>query len=110
MTSIFTDMQQELELFFDDLNWTYIMMYLIVMYGIKHKQEFLWYNYLFEKAGSIMASLKTWIAGIIIGIAFCFFTEAFSSQWLSQLLRSWLVVIVFNSMLTNSKIKGDSDI
>ena len=47
--TIFTDIQDEVELFFEDLNWTYILVYVFVLYGMKHKEEFLWYNNIFEK-------------------------------------------------------------
>ena len=103
---IFKDIQAEIEFFFDDLNWTYILIYAFVLYGIKYKEEFIWYNNLFDKKENIKP-FKIWVAGIIVIIIFSIFKGLeyqFTSTYLSQLLRSWILVIVFNSALSK-KIK-----
>lgn len=104
---LFKDIQKDVEFFFADLNWTYILIYVFVLYGIKHKEEFDWYNNLFDRNKN-MKSFKVWAAGItIIGIFCCFRiagVEVFNSEYVSQLMRSWIVVIVFNSIF-NKKIK-----
>ena len=104
---LFKDIQKDVEFFFADLNWTYILIYVFVLYGIKHKEEFDWYNNLFDN-NKKLKPFKVWVAGITIIGLFCTFraagVEAFNSEYVSQLLRSWIMVIVFNSIF-NKKIK-----
>jgi glycerol uptake facilitator-like aquaporin len=97
---VFKDIQLELDAFFTELNWTFIFVYVIVLYGIQHKAEFNWYNKLTEKQP--WKDFKVWIAGFIVGLIFVFFhwQEGLptNSAYFSQLLRSWIVVIVFESV------------
>lgn len=102
MVNIFNDIQSEVELFFDDLNWTYILIYVFVLYGIKHKEEFLWYNRLFDNKDKLKP-FKVWVAGIIIMIIFCIFKGlevGVTASYVSQIMRSWIIVIVFNSIFS----------
>ena len=102
MINIFNDIQGEVELFFDDLNWTYILIYVFVLYGIKHKEEFLWYNRLFDNSDKLKP-FKVWVAGTIIMIIFCIFKGlevGLIVSYVSQLMRSWIIVIVFNSIFS----------
>lgn len=104
---IFEDIQKDVEFFFDDLNWTYIIIYAFILFGIKYKEEFLWYNRLFDKHETLK-SFKVWAAGLIVMIIFCIFTSievGLTSPYVSQMLRSWIVVIVFNS-ITTKKLKS----
>ncbi len=101
---IFKDIQKEVDFFFTDLNWTYILIYVFILYGIKNKEEFEWYNKLLDKN---LKPFKVWIAGIIVMIIFSFFKfleTGISASYVSQLLRSWIIVIVFNSIFSK-KIK-----
>lgn len=104
---LFKDIQKDIEFFFADLNWTYILIYVFILYGIKHKEEFDWYNNLFDRNKNLK-SFKVWAAGIITIGFFCCFraagVESFNSEYVSQLLMSWIMVIVFNSIF-NKKIK-----
>lgn len=98
---IFKDISSEIQLFFTGLNWTYIFIFIMVLYGIKYKPEFHWYNSLLNKLGA--SKFKVWIAGIVIGIIFCIFRhldgiQPLNSLYVSSLMRSWIVAIVFNSM------------
>lgn len=109
MTNIFNDIQQEVELFFDDLNWTYILIYVFILYGIKNKDEFAWYNAIFDKSDKLRP-FKVWIAGIITMLIFCLFRGlevGITVSYISQILRSWIIVIVFNSVF--SKKIGEID-
>jgi hypothetical protein len=65
MVKVINDMGNEVELFFNDLNWRFIIIYVFILYGMKHKEEFNWYNELF-KSNPFLDSLKTWITGIIL--------------------------------------------
>jgi len=111
---LFEDIQTEIEFFFDDLNWTYIFIYVIVLYGIKHKEEFIWYNNMFDRGK--FKYFKSWAAGLLIAILFVFFRwqgpDGINSKYFSQLLRSWIIVIVFNTVFTKkiSQIENNTDI
>lgn len=103
---IFQDIQDNIEFFFGDLNWTYILIYVFILYGIKNKEEFAWYNTLLDKNEKIKP-FKVWLAGIIVMIIFCIFKyleTGIGPAYVSQMLRSWIVVIVFNSIFSK-KIK-----
>lgn len=105
---MFTDIQIEIEAFFHALNWTYIFIYVMVLYGIKNNEEFDWYNALMDKY-MWLKKLKIWIAGIVIGMIFTFFTykgrvNPVDSEYFSTLMRSWILVIVFNTVASR-KIK-----
>ncbi len=104
--NIFDEIQNEVELFFHGLNWTYIFIYTITLYGIKNKPEFNWYNKLARKFD--LNDFKIHIVGIFLMITFTFFRwqegNILNSEYFSQLLRSGLIVIVFNSIF-DKKIK-----
>lgn len=103
MTNIISDLQTETELFFDDLNWTYILIYVFVLYGIKYKEEFEWFNILFD-SNKYLKSFKIWIAGIVIILLFCLFKGlevGVTASYISQMMRSWIIVIVCNSIFSN---------
>lgn len=74
MINIFNDLQSEVEVFFDDLNWTFILIYVFVLYGIKHKEEFLWYNKLLDTSDRLKP-FKVWVAGIVIMFIFSLFSR-----------------------------------
>lgn len=102
VVNIFDDIQNEIEFFFGNLNWTYILIYVFVLYGIKNKEEFKWYNNLMSKNKSIKP-FKVWIAGVIIIMIFLLFHEletGITAAYISQILRSWILVIVFNSVFS----------
>jgi hypothetical protein len=114
MVSVFEDIQVEVESFFNGLNWTFIMIFVFVLYGIKHKEEFEWYNKILDKSN--FKSFKVWIAGFIIALFFCLFknleeqlTLSDASAYISTLLRSWIVVIVFNSIFSDRISKIDKN-
>ena len=101
----------ELQIFFSDLNWTFVILYLTLLYGIKYKYEFDWYVKLIKK--SWWGSLKIWIAGLILVLAHCIFRylgpNSFDSDYVAQLLRSFFIVVTFNSVFTRNKLGLDKD-
>lgn len=104
---MFTDIQVEIELFFHGLNWTFIFIYVMCLYGIKNNEEFDWYNALMDRY-QWLKKLKIWIAGVVVAIIFCYFTwkggvHPVDSEYISALMRSWIIVIVFNTV-ANRKI------
>lgn len=111
--NIFTDIQSEIDSFFTGLNWTFIFMYVIILYGIRHRDEFLWFNRIINHNKHIKP-FKVWIAGFIVGGFFVFFSwkenGVMNSQYFSQLLRSWVLVLVFNSVFDKKIIKIENKI
>ena len=109
MKQIYEDLASHIELFFQDLNWTYIIMFLVVLYGMKHKIEFQWFVRLVDR--NWWSGVSTWVAGLIVAVLFAIFralgADIFDSEYVAQLLRSYVVVIVFNSLVTKDKIEGD---
>lgn len=109
MEGIFEDIQSELEYFFDDLNWTFIIIFVFVLYGIKNKEEFSWFNKIFDLKESIKP-FKVWAAGLIIMLFFTFFKyleTGIDAAYVSMLFRSWILVIVFNSVFSDKIKKFD---
>lgn len=115
---IFSDIQKELDLFFSNLNWAYIFMYTITLFGIKHKPEFYWYNNLIDK-NKTLKNFKVWIAGFLIMMVFVTFYylehNKITPLYCSQMLRSFIIVTVFNSLFVEKarqiedKLDGDDD-
>jgi hypothetical protein len=106
--NIINDIQEEIEYFFNDLNWTYIMMYVFVLYGIKHKEEFQWFNKLIEK----YKVYSVWIVGGIIGVFFITFKTLageMTSEYISTLLRSGVITVIFNSVFSKGVSKIDKN-
>lgn len=103
---IFSDIEHELELFWNDINWTFAFVYALVLYGIKHKDEFTWYNHMFAEPP--LSYYKVWVAGFAVGFMFVLFewlsVGGLHSVYISQLMRSWIIVIVFNAVILD-KIK-----
>jgi hypothetical protein len=89
------DFTTELINFVSDLNNKFIIVYVLVIYGIKYNDEFEWYNDLFTNRNKLQ-SLKIWIAGWIIMVIFgifCYFEGDLTPQYLSTLMRTWIVII-----------------
>lgn len=105
---IWSGIANELEAFFQGLNWTYIIMLVLILYGIAYKKEFGWYNRFFEKRKNL-EEYKEWIAGILVGIVFGVFRSlgpnGIDSEYISQLLRSWFLVIIFASVFIDGVVR-----
>jgi len=94
------DISTELQQLFAHLNWTFIFMYSFILYGIEKKKEFTWYNVLMKK-NKMLYLLKSWIAGIITAMFFVTCHGSISEHHISTILRSYIIVIVFHSILDN---------
>ena len=97
-------LEPELISFFDGLNWLYIIMFIVVLYGLKHTNELEWYNNLCEKIKA--DKYKTWIAAILMSGIFCFFRwkdpEAiFNVPYITSMLRSILFAVVFSGIFVD---------
>lgn len=100
-SGVLTEIQAELESFFHGLNWTYIFIYTAVLHGIANKDEFKWFNRLMIKWNT--GDFKVWIAGFVVMAFFAFFrgmNTGLDSEYFSQMFRSWILVVVFNSVFS----------
>ncbi len=105
---IWKGIEPELLAFFGELNWTYIIMYVIILYGITYKQEFDWFNKLINKHN--LSKYTSWIAGLATGLIFCLFkwledSPSISWNYISVLMRSWFLVVVFASLFIDGVVK-----
>lgn len=101
MDGVILDIRNTLLEFISGLNWTFIFMYGFVIYGIKNEPEFEWFNDLLKNS-----KLKTWIAGFITMGFFCLFRyldkdQVFNSEYVSTLLRSFMVTIILSRVINN---------
>lgn len=97
-------LEPELIYFFNKLNWTYIIMFVVILYGLKHTTELDWFTNLCAKFK--IERFKTWIAAAIIGGLFCFFrwkdpTTTFNSEYIAALLRSVFFAVVFSGIFVD---------
>ena len=103
---IWKGISPEIQAFFGGLNWTYIIMYIIILYGVTYKREFNWFNKLMVKFNTV--DFTSWIAGFLIGLTFCLFKgleSGVKSEYVSTLLRSWFLVVVFSSIFIDGIVK-----
>ena len=105
--NVFDELKNEIELFFNNLNWTYILIYVFILYGMKNKEEFQWFNDLTKTVGTF----RVWIAGVIVMLFFILFKYLETGlpwEYVSQILRSMIIVIVFNSVFSKNISKIDN--
>lgn len=96
MLEIVNDISVEMEYFFHNLNWTFILTLIFVIYGANYKEDFLWFKHLTKKC----RLYRVWIIGLIGIILFSFFKYLegdFTISYFSELLRSFMIVMAFNS-------------
>lgn len=106
LNTIWSGIAPELKAFFGGLNWTFIIMYTIILYGVSYKAEFEWFNDIMKKLKT--TKFTTWITGILVGIVFCVFkhlNDGIHSEYISTLLRSWFLVVVFSSVFIDGIVK-----
>lgn len=106
LDTIWKGIAPELQAFFGGLNWTFIIMYTIILYGVSYKAEFEWFNDIIKRFK--LTKFTTWITGIITGLVFCFFKSlntGINSEYIATLLRSWFLVVVFSSVFIDGVVK-----
>jgi len=94
--------QPELIDFLEGLNWSFILMFIVILYGIKHTNHFCEFDRLLEKLN--IQKYKVWIAAFITGILFCFFKwqeNLISWNYASTLLRSIFVGVAFSNIFVD---------
>ncbi|HUS50342.1 MAG TPA: hypothetical protein VMZ91_09265 [Candidatus Paceibacterota bacterium] len=90
--------------FLDGLNWFYILMFINILYGLKHTGLFNWYSTLLIK--SKLKFSKIWISAIITAFIFVMFrwadpTLQVTVEYISSLFRSVFVVVIFSGVLVD---------
>jgi uncharacterized protein YacL len=94
--------QPEVVEFLEGLNWNFILMFIVILYGLKHTSHFNKFESLLERAN--INKYKIWISALIIGLIFCFFKwkeELISWLYVSNLLRSVFVGVVFSNVFVD---------
>ncbi len=96
--------QPEVIDFLHGLNWTFILMFIIILYGLKHTNHFNWFDTQLDKIKS--KEYKVWIAALITGLVFCFFKwkendGLFGWAYASMLLRSIFFGVIFSSIFVD---------
>lgn len=96
-------LEPELIFFFDELNWTYIIMLSIILYGIKHTDLLDWFVKLCEKIK--IKKYSYWMAAIVTGVVFVIFRELeywdVNASYISGLLRSMFFTVVFSNIVVD---------
>ncbi len=108
LNTIWRGIAPELQSFFGGLNWTYIIMFTIILYGITYKAEFDWFNKFMAKFD--LVKYDSWIAGLMTGLVFCLFKwlekdPGISWGYIATMLRSWFLVVVFSSVFIDGIVK-----
>ena len=95
--------EEILHYFIENLNWTFILICCFVLLGIETKEEFEFFRLRVNKL------YRTWVAcGIIILLFSTFKTleeGTFDVSYLSELLRSLVVVIIFSGEIIKKIVK-----
>jgi hypothetical protein len=103
-----TQIYPELLFYLDDLNWTFIITMIIVLYGIKHTEHYEWFNHYCDLNPHIKR-FKSWLIGITLGVLFCVFRYLgpleFHSEYVAQYLRSLIIAITFSGLLIDWPIR-----
>ena len=101
MEIIWDQIKEQLLIFLTDLNWRYILIFIILLMGIKNNKEFEWWVLLMEKIK--LKIYKTWITGLTIMLIFCISHhlegDSINAKYISSLLRSFFVVIAFSDII-----------
>lgn len=103
MEEILLDITEETIFFFKNLNWAFILTLSFVLYGVKYKEEFSFFKDLTKN----ISQYRIWIVSLITLLFFAIFKaleKEFTVFYLSELLRSVMVAIIFNSEILN-KVK-----
>lgn len=109
LTEIFNNqIYPEIVYFIGDLNWKFIILYLVILYGMKHTEHYDWYVELFKKKPRL-AKFKTWLSGLLISVVFIIFRSIgpniMDSEYIAQLLRSIIMGITFSGLLVDWPIR-----
>jgi len=84
--------------FFMNLNWYYIIMLTIIMYGFKHTNLLDWFTHLCGK----LEKYRYWFSSLILGILFITFRRLEGNQitasYISGTLRSIVFTVVFSNI------------
>lgn len=109
LTEIWNDqIYPEILFYLEDLNWTFIITFIIVLYGIKHTVHYEWFNH-YVNLNPHIKRFKSWLIGLILGITFMIFRylgpEDFHSEYVAQYMRSLIIAITFSGLLIDWPIR-----
>lgn len=97
-------LQPELILFFDGLNWSYIIMLVVVLYGLKHTELLDWFTVLCGKI-KVPEKYAYWIAAVVTALVFMLFRSlegrAVDVTYISGTIRSLFFTVIFESLFVD---------
>lgn len=90
--------------FLNGLNWFYILMFINILYGLKHTGLFNWYSKILKR--SKLKFCKIWVSAIVTALVFLGFRWAdpvthVTVEYISSLFRSVFVVVIFSGVLVD---------
>lgn len=96
--------QPELIGFFNSLNWFYIIMFINILYGLKHTIHFSWYEKVI--GNTKFSKYQTWLSATILAFSFIFFRWIdpvlnINVDYISSLLRSVFVAVIFSDVFVD---------
>jgi len=97
----------EMIYYLTDLNWTFIISLIIVLYGVEHTKYYEGFKYYLDKI-EVIKKFRPWFIGLIMGLIFFTFrglgVETINSEYVAQYLRSLILVITFSELVINGPI------
>jgi hypothetical protein len=94
-------LEPELIYFLDGLNWFYVIMFTIILYGFKHTDLLDWFEGFWGK----FKKYTFWFAAIVTAIVFIFFRwmegEVVNAAYISGMLRSIVFTVVFSGIFVD---------
>lgn len=94
-------LEPEIIYFLDGLNWFYVIMLTIILYGFKHTDLLVWFEGLWGK----WKKYNFWFAAIITAIIFIIFRwlegGVINATYISGMLRSIVFTVVFSGIFVD---------
>jgi uncharacterized membrane protein len=96
-------LEPELITFFDGLNWLYIIMLVIIFYGLKHTDLLDWAKNVTK--GGIFKKYTYWLVSALTCVFFIGFRFAegniINAAYISSMLRSMIFTVIFSNIFVD---------
>jgi hypothetical protein len=94
-------LEPELVFFIDGINWLYVIMLTIILYGFKHTELLDWFENLWGK----YKKYTYWFASLITALIFIIFRSLeygdLDVSYISSLLRSIVFTVIFSNIFVD---------
>jgi len=97
-------LQPELIGFCQGLNWFFIIMFINILYGLKHTNQFKWYDNFIRE--SKLYNYRIWIVAVITALCFIGFrwadpAEKVDIAYIGSLVRSVFIAVIFSGIFVD---------